>query len=192
MKPDDRVKHRSRPFYGYTQEVKTVSQDFIQSVNKQAREALGLPPIPAVKTLQGRLEAIGYTQTPKWLNSSDNSGTVILDGFNRYHVVYNQQQPPKAGSYQVISKQPPRKKPNDSPAISTKLMLAMAVKGLGYFDPNHKGKGKQADAVRFFEDQLVKEGLTRQCLSDSTLRDNLDKAFDTLKQYAVLDKKNDK
>ena len=80
----------------------------------------------------------------------------------------------------------------DSPAISTKLMLAMAVKGLGYFDPNHKGKGKQADAVRFFEKQLEKEGLTRQCLSDSTLRDNLDKAFDTLKQYAVLDKKNDK
>ena len=93
MKPDDKVKHSFRPFYGYS-ELKKVSQDFIQSVNKQAREALGLPPIPAVKTLQGRLEAIGYTQTPKWLNSSDNSGTVTLDGFNRYRIVYNQQQPP--------------------------------------------------------------------------------------------------
>lgn len=192
MKPDDRVKHRSRPFYGYTQEVKKGSQDFIQSVNKQAREALGLPPIPAVKTLQGRLEAIGYTQTPKWLNSSDNSGTVILDEFNSYRVVYNQQQPPKAGSYQGKSKPPPREKTSDSPATSTKLMLAMALKGLGYYDPNHKGKGKQADAVRFFEKQLVKEGLTGQYLSGSTLRDNLDKAFDTLKQYAVLDKKDDK
>ena len=192
MKPDDRVKHRSRPFYGYTQEVKKVSQDFIQSVNKQAREALGLPPIAAVKTLQGRLEAIGYTHTPKWLNSSDNSGTVILNEFNSYRVVYNQQQPPKAGSYQGKSKPAPRKKTSDSPAISTQLMLAMAVKGLGYYDPNHKGKGKQADAVRFFQNQLVKEGLTSQCLSDSTLRDNLKKALDTLKQYAVLDKKNDK
>ena len=192
MKPDDRVKHRSRPFYGYTQELKKVSQDFIQSLNKQAREAAGLPPIPAVKTLQGKLEAIGYTQPPKWLNSSDNSGTVTLDGFNRYRIVYNQQQPPKAESYQGRSKPAPRKKPNDSPAISTKLMLAMAVKGLGYYDPNHKGKGKQADAVRFFENQLVKEGLTKQCLSNSTLRDNLDKALDTLKEYAVLDKKDDK
>ena len=192
MKPDDRVKHRSRPFYGYADEVKKVSQDVIQSVNKQIRAAAGLPPEPAVKTLQGRLEAIGYTTPPKWLNSSDNSGTVILDEFNSYRVVYNQQQPPKAGSYQGKSKPAPRKKTIESPAISTRLMLAVAVKGLGYYDPNHKAKGKQADAVRFFEKQLVKEGLTGQCLCDSTLRDNLKKALDTLKQYAVLDKKNDK
>lgn len=189
MKPDDKGKHSSRLFYGYAKAVKKASQDYIQSINKQIREVPGLP---AVKTLQGRLEAIGYTQPPKWLNSSDNSETVTLSGFNRYRVIYNQQQPPKAGLCRSRSEPVPQTKPNDSPATSTRLMLAMAVKGLGYYDPNHKGKGKQADAVRFFEKQLVKEGLTGQYLSDSTLRDNLDKAFDTLKQYAVLDKKDDK
>jgi len=87
MKPEDRVKHSSHPFYGYAEEVKKVSQDFIQSINKQTREALDLPPEPAVKTLQGRLEAIGYTQPPKWLNSPGNSGTITLDGFNSYRVI---------------------------------------------------------------------------------------------------------
>ena len=192
MKPDDKGKHSSRLFYGYVEEVKKISRDFIQSIDKQIREVTGLSAEPAIKTLQGRLEAIGYMMPPTWLNSSDNSETVTLSGFNRYRVIYNQQQPPKADPCRSRSEPVPQTKPNDSPATSTRLMLAMAVKGLGYYNPNHKGKGKQADAVRFFEKQLVKEGLTGQYLSGSTLRDNLDKTFDTLKQYAVLDKKDDK
>ncbi|WP_257265334.1 hypothetical protein [Endozoicomonas sp. ONNA2] len=189
MKPDDKGKHSSRLFYSYIEKVKKISRAHMQSINKQIREAAGLP---AVKTLQGRLEAIGYMMPPTWLNSSDNSETVKLSGFNRYRVIYNQQQPPKANPCRSRSEPVSQTKPNDSPATSTRLMLAMAVKGMGFYDPNHKGKGKQADAVRFFEKQLVKEGLTGQYLSGSTLRDNLDKALDTLKQYAVLDKKDDK
>ncbi len=90
-----------------------------------------------------------------------------------------------------LDKPTPQLTANDSPATSTKLMLALAVKGLGFYDPNNERRGKQADAVRFFENQMEKEGLTNQYLKVSTLKDNLLKAMNTLKEHAILDIKDD-
>ena len=71
-------------------------------------------------------------------------------------------------------------------------MIALAVKDKGFFDPKNERRGKQADAMRFFQKQLEKEGLTDQYLSASTIKSNLKTAMDALEKYAVLDKKDDK
>lgn len=139
MKPDDKGKHSSRLFYNYVEEVKKISRDCIQRFDKQI---------------------IGYTQPPTWLNSFDNSETVTLSGFNRYRVIYNQQQPPKADACRIRSEPVSQTKPMDSRAISKDLMIGLAIKDKGFFDPKNERRGKQADAVRFFQKQLEKEGLT--------------------------------
>lgn len=94
---------------------------------------------------------------------------------------------------QTIAPTPPTKlSANNSQAISKNLMLSIAVKALGFYDPRDTRKGKQADAVRFFQKQIEKQGLTGQYLSESTLKANLKEAMDALKQHAILDIKDDK
>ncbi len=79
---------------------------------------------------------------------------------------------------------------NDSPSRSTMLMLAMAVKGWGYYDCKHVKKG-QADAERRFQKLIKDYGLTGQYLSPSTMKYNLKNAMDLLDEFSTIKEKQD-